>query len=52
MFNRFHISSEISGSGIGLYLVKKLIEKNNGSITLESKLNKGTSFTINLPSKK
>ncbi len=52
MFNRFHISTEISGSGIGLYLVKKLIEKNNGTITLESKLNKGTIFRINLPSKK
>ena len=52
MFNRFHVSSEISGTGIGLYLVKKLIEKNNGTITLESELDKGTSFTIHLPSKK
>jgi signal transduction histidine kinase len=50
MFFRGHIESK--GSGLGLYLVKKGIEKLQGSFKLESKLNEGTVFTITLPSLK
>ena len=39
---------ESKGSGLGLYLVKKSIEKLNGKISLESKIDFGTRFTINL----
>ncbi len=41
-------SSEISGSGLGLYLVRKLIEKMDGKISVDSRIN-GTSFTVNIP---
>jgi signal transduction histidine kinase len=37
------------GSGIGLAIVKSLIEMHKGSIELTSELNKGSKFTITLP---
>jgi hypothetical protein len=39
------------GTGIGLATVKKLVEKLDGEITLTSKLEEGTTFTIKLPRK-
>ena len=51
MFSRFHVDSSIPGTGIGLYLVKKLIDKNGGQIKIESKIDKGTIFTITLAAK-
>jgi len=38
-----------SGSGIGLVLVKEFIERHGGTITAESKLDEGSTFTIVLP---
>jgi PAS domain S-box-containing protein len=37
------------GTGLGLILCKELVEKNNGKIRVESKLGKGTTFTISIP---
>lgn len=37
------------GSGLGLYVCKKLIETHKGEITLNSEVNKYTKFTIKLP---
>jgi signal transduction histidine kinase len=37
------------GSGLGLSLVKRLVEHHNGAITVTSQLNKGTTFTVTLP---
>ncbi len=51
MFSRFHTDSTIDGTGIGLYLVKKLVDKNNGDISIQSEVEKGTTFTINFPVK-
>lgn len=42
-------TTKSSGSGLGLYLSKKLIEDWNGSIYVHSKKGKGTTFTISLP---
>lgn len=39
----------VKGFGIGLYYVKTIIEEHNGSIEVQSKLNKGTQFTLKLP---
>ena len=47
MFFRGNTASD--GSGIGLYIVKQAIQKLNGTITLESKINQGTKFVIRLP---
>lgn len=41
--------SSYSGSGLGLCIVKELVEKMNGSIGLESRENYGTTFTITIP---
>lgn len=37
------------GVGLGLYVTHKLVEEHNGFISIDSKLNKGTTFTIFLP---
>lgn len=48
-FTRFHSESEYEGTGMGLSIVSKIIEKHSGSISVESQINKGTTFTISLP---
>jgi len=40
------------GTGLGLIVVKEFIEKNNGQLQFKSQLNKGTTFTVLLPSAK
>ena len=40
---------EIPGPGLGLYLIKKLTEKMNGTVSVVSKVGKGTIFSISLP---
>ena len=47
IFDMFFRGTEISvGSGLGLYIVKEMVNKIGGSIELESSLNKGTKFII------
>ena len=43
------LSVAAGGSGIGLYWVKRVIDLHNGSIEVDSKVGKGTTFTIILP---
>ncbi|KUO75290.1 MAG: histidine kinase [Clostridia bacterium BRH_c25] len=54
IFNRFQqvdksLARQSEGSGIGLSLVKALVEKHNGKITLNSELDKGSEFIIEIP---
>lgn len=42
-------SSNIEGSGLGLAIVKHGINLHNGTITCDSKLNVGTTFTLSIP---
>lgn len=42
-------STKVSSSGIGLTLVKYIVELHDGHVKLESELNKGSKFTIVLP---
>ena len=39
----------MEGNGLGLALVKRILEIHDGSIEVESKLNEGTTFTIKFP---
>ena len=48
-FEQVKNNSRKEGSGIGLNLVKSLVEMNNGSIKVKSDLGKGSKFTIALP---
>lgn len=41
-----HRSRESGGSGLGLALVKKLVEKQNGNIEVVSQINRGSTFFI------
>ena len=49
MFTRLKSYDEIEGSGIGLALVKKIVEKYNGKITLKSSKEKGSKFVFSWP---
>lgn len=48
---RLHSNSNISGSGMGLFICKKIIDRHNGSITVKSKPGEGSTFIITLPEK-
>ena len=43
------VTSKLSGTGVGLYLIQQTIEKLGGTIEVRSELGKGTTFTIRLP---
>lgn len=54
LFQKFHrvtndLSHSISGSGLGLYWVKKIVDLHNGKIEVESQEGKGTTFHIYVP---
>jgi two-component system CheB/CheR fusion protein len=48
-FFRLHTSDKYHGSGLGLTLVKKIIDNHEGFIKVYSKINQGTTFYIYLP---
>lgn len=47
----FRATTEVSGSGFGLYNVKEIVTTLGGQISVTSKINEGSIFTIHLPSK-
>lgn len=54
LFTRFGRASNarrkgISGSGIGLYVSRKIVDVHRGSISVRSKENEGSTFTVTLP---
>ena len=49
VFQRLHNKDEYPGTGIGLAIVKKIIENHNGSISAKSVFGKGTTFEMYIP---
>lgn len=49
VFQRLHGRNEYEGSGIGLSICKKIVERHRGSITAKSMLGMGSTFIIVLP---
>lgn len=52
IFHRFERAvdgNEISGLGLGLYIVKQILEAHQGSIRVKSDLGKGSTFIVDLP---
>ncbi|WP_210463259.1 PAS domain-containing protein [Rufibacter roseolus] len=44
MFKRFH--NHVEGSGLGLYILNRIVQKNGGRIEVDSQVDQGTTFTI------
>jgi signal transduction histidine kinase len=50
MFDMFYRgTSKSQGTGLGLFIVKEMIEKLNGNIEVESEIDVGTTFTTTIP---
>ena len=53
VFDPFFTTKETGkGTGLGLSIVHIILEKHNGSISVESKINEGTKFTMAFPKKR
>jgi light-regulated signal transduction histidine kinase (bacteriophytochrome) len=51
VFKRLHSYHEFEGTGVGLSICKKIIEKHNGFIEAKSTADKGSTFYFGLPEK-
>ena len=49
IFERFYIGEKSTGTGLGLYICKKIIDSHNGKISVQSELGKGTAVSFTLP---
>lgn len=48
-YERGHLAKEVSGLGLGLFISRQIVEAHGGKIWVESELNEGSAFYIDLP---
>ncbi|GHF89367.1 sensor histidine kinase [Deinococcus ficus] len=49
IFQRLHTREQYEGSGIGLSIARRIVERHGGSIWLDSAIGQGTTFHFTLP---
>ncbi len=54
VFQKFYqveesFTGQVEGAGLGLALVKRMVEMHGGHVTVESKINKGSTFVVDFP---